>query len=251
MYPIDKIGELSRKYGVLYFVDTISSLGGINVKTDEWNIDFNMSASHKCLGAPIGLSLVSISDEGWKAMEGRKTTPTTFCYNLLMWKKWWLPKERGGEMLMGWRRQPITMPVHLVYALEEATEMILEEGLENRFKRHWIAAKAVRDGIKALDLELFPDSRVVSDTVTVVKNPEGIANSHIRDIIEQKYGIIISSGLERLSGKTFRIGHMGLTASAEYILPLFSAIESSLAGLGYKFKRGVGVETAKAILKEI
>jgi aspartate aminotransferase-like enzyme len=251
MYPIDEIGELTRKYDVLYLVDTVSSLGGIDIKTDEWNIDFNMSASHKCMGAPIGLAIVSISDKGWETMEARKTPSTTFSYDLLRWKKWWLPKERGGALVMGWRRQPITMPVHLVYALEEAMKMILEEGLDNRFKRHQIAARAVREGVKALGLELFPDSRVVSDTVTGVKNPDGIADSDLRGIMRQKYGIMISGGIERQRGKMFRIGHMGITASAEYILPLFSAIESSLASLGYKFERGAGIETAKSILEEI
>jgi len=250
-YPIDRIGEFTRKYGVLYFVDTVSSLGGVDVKTDEYHIDFNMTASHKCLAAPIGLSMVSISDNGWKAMESRKKPAATFSYDLLRWKKWWLPKERGGDLLMEWRRQPITMPVHTVYALEEATKMILEEGLDNRFKRHRIAARAVREGIKALGLVLFPDSRVLSDTVTAVRSPENISDSLLRSKVWERYGIMISGGLERQRGKMLRIGHMGMTASAAYILPLFSAIEFSLAELAYRFERGAGVETARGILEEI
>jgi aspartate aminotransferase-like enzyme len=251
MYPIDKVGELTRKYGVLYLVDTVSSLGGLDVKTDEWNIDFNMSASHKCLAAPIGLSIVSISKKGWEAMENRKKPPTTFSYDLLRWKKWWLPKERGGELLMGWRRQPITMPVHIVYALDEAVKIILEEGLDNRFKRHKIAAKAVREGVKAIGLELFADEQVVSDTVTAVKNPSGITDSELRSKMKEKHGVMISGGLEKQRGNMYRIGHMGVTASPEYILPLFAALESSLTEVGYKFKRGVGIDAAAGILKEI
>jgi len=251
MYPIDEIGRLTEKYGVLYLVDTVSSLGGVDIKTDEWNIDFNMSASHKCLAAPIGLSLISISERGWEAMENRKKPPTTFSYDLLRWKKWWLPKERGGELIMGWRRQPITMPVHTVYALDEAVKMILEEGLDNRFKRHKIAAKAVREGVKAIGLELFADEQVASDTVTAVKNPNGIKDLELRSRMKEKYGIMISGGLEKQRGKLFRIGHMGVTASPEYILPLFAALESSLTELGYKFERGAGIDTAAEILKEI
>jgi alanine-glyoxylate transaminase/serine-glyoxylate transaminase/serine-pyruvate transaminase len=87
--------------------------------------------------------------------------------------------------------------------------------------------------------------------VIAVKNPDGIADSDLRNIMNQKYGIMISGGLERLNGKIFRIGLMGVTASAQYILPLFSALEFSLANLGYKFERGVGIETAKTILEEI
>jgi aspartate aminotransferase-like enzyme len=249
MYPIDEIGRLTRKYDVLYIVDTVSSLGGIDIKTDEWNIDFNMSASHKCLSAPIGLAIIAISDKGWEAMENRKTPSTTFSYDLLRWKKWWLPKERGGEVQMGWRRQPITMPVHLVYALEEAVNIILEEGISNVFKRHYIVAKALREGVKALGLQLFPEDRIASNTVTAIKNPPGIADSNLRTIMKQEYGIIISGGLDKQSGKMFRVGHMGMTASVEYVLPFFSALEFSLASLGYKFKMGAGVETAKAILE--
>lgn len=251
MYPIDKIGKLAKEHGVLYLVDTISSLGGIDIKTDEWNIDFNMSASQKCLAAPIGLSIVSVSKKGWEAMENRKKLATTFSYDLLRWKKWWLPKDRGGDLVMGWRRPPITMPVHLVYALEEAVKMILEEGLDNRFKRHRTAAKAVREGVKAIGLELFADEQVVSDTVTAVKNPTGITDSEIRSKMKENNGVMVSGGLAKQRGKMFRIGHMGMTASPEYVLPLFTALESSLTELGYKFKRRSGVDVAAGILKEI
>ena len=94
VYPIDSIGELAKKFDMLYFVDTVSSLGGVNVETDKWGIDFNMTASHKCLGAPIGLAIVSVSERGWQKMENRKKPATTFSFDLLRWKQWWLPKER-------------------------------------------------------------------------------------------------------------------------------------------------------------
>jgi aspartate aminotransferase-like enzyme len=250
MYPIDKIGEIVKKYDVLYLVDTVSSLGGVDIKTDDWNIDLNMSASHKCLAAPIGLSLISISKKGWETMENRKIPPVTFSYDLLRWKKWWLPKERGGEAIWGWRRQPITMPVHLVYALDEAVNIILEEGIENRFKRHKVAARAVREGIKAIGLELFPDEEIASDTVTAVKIPNGIKDSELRNNM-RKYGVIVSGGLEKLSGKIFRVAHMGVTASPECILPFFTALELSLIKLGYKLKVGTGRDIAAEILEEI
>ncbi|MEM3630041.1 MAG: alanine--glyoxylate aminotransferase family protein [Nitrososphaerota archaeon] len=250
MYPIDKIGELTKKYDVLYLVDTVSSLGGIDIKTDDWNIDLNMSASHKCLAAPIGLALISISKRGWEVMENRKTPSVTFSYDLLRWKKWWLPKERGGEAVWGWRRQPITMPVHLIYALDEAVNMILEEGVENRFKRHKVAAKAIREGIKAIGLELFPDEEVASDTVTAVKVPNGIKDSELRSDMK-KNGVVISGGLEKLSGKIFRVAHMGMTASPECVLQFLAALESSLIKLGYKIKSGASIDIAAKILEEI
>ncbi len=248
VYPIDKIGKLTKKYGILYFVDTVSSLGGVNIKTDEWNIDFNMSASHKCLAAPIGLALVAISERGWEAMENRKKPSTTFSYDLLRWKKQWIPKERGGELIFGWRRQPITMPVHLVYALEEAVNMILEEGLENVFKRHQVIAKAVREGIKALNLKIFPEEEIASDTVTAIRIPNNMEGSQLRNILKEEYGIIVGGGLGKID--MLRVGHMGIVASTQYILPFFLALELTLAKLGYKFEKGVSIETVKDIIKK-
>jgi aspartate aminotransferase-like enzyme len=250
-YPIMEVGKLAEKYDLLYFVDTVSSLGGINVETDNWGIDFNMTASHKCLRAPIGLAIVSISQKGWEKMEKRKKPATTFSYDLLRWKKWWIPKERGGDLEQAWRRQPITMPVYSVYALAEATKMILEEGLEKGFKRHQTIARATRKAVEEIGLQLFCEEAIRSDTVTAINSPPGVKESAIRGIMAEKYGIMISGGLERLSGKIMRIGHMGETATPSLILPTLSAFEAALANLGFKFERGAGVRVADEILKEI
>lgn len=250
-YPIDEIGELAKKFDLLYFVDTVSSLGGVNVETDKWGIDFNMTASHKCLGAPIGLAIVSVSERGWQKMEKRKKPATTFSYDLLRWKQWWLPKERGGTLEQKWRRQPITMPVYLVYALAEATKMILEEGTENVFKRHHVVGEAVRAASRALGLSLYTDESIASDTVTAFNVPEGVNDSEVRQIMADKYGIMISGGLQKTSGKIMRIGHMGETARPHYIRPTILALESALAAVSFEFQHGAGTKAADAILKQI
>jgi aspartate aminotransferase-like enzyme len=251
VYPIDRIGELARKYDLLYFVDTVSSLGGMNVETDKWGIDFNMTASHKCLGAPIGLAIVSVSEKGWKKMEMRKKPATTFSYDLLRWKKWWLPKERGGTLEQVWRRQPITMPIYSVYALAEATKMIMEEGLENVLNRHHLVGEAVRAGLEAIGLQLFSDENIRSDTLTAFNVPSGVKDSDVRGILSDKYGIMISGGLQKMSGKLMRIGHMGETAQPRYIRPTIIALEAAMADVGHKFERGAGVRAAGEILKRI
>jgi len=155
MYDIQRIGELAKKYGLLYFVDTVFSLGGANVETDKWGIDFN-----------VGLALVSVSEKGWQKMMNRKTPAVTFSFDLLRWKKRWLPKERGGTLEQVWRRQPVAMPVYLVYALAEATMLILEEGVENVFTRHRIIAESVRAALKQMGLGLFCEKSVLSNTLT-------------------------------------------------------------------------------------
>jgi aspartate aminotransferase-like enzyme len=251
VYPIDKIGELARKFDMLYFVDTVSSLGGVNIETDRWGIDFNMTASHKCLGAPIGLAIVSVSERGWQKMENRKKPATTFSFDLLRWKQWWLPKERGGTLEQKWRRQPITMPVYLVYALAEATKMILEEGLENVFERHRVIGEAVRAALTALGLSLYTDKRVASDTLTAFNVPQGVDDSRVRQIMADKYGIMISGGLQKASGKIMRIGHMGETARPHYIRPTILALEDALAEVGFQIRRGVGCKAADVALEQI
>jgi aspartate aminotransferase-like enzyme len=251
VYPIDEIGEIAKKFDMLYFVDTVSSLGGVNIETDKWGIDFNMTASHKCLGAPIGLAIVSVSERGWHKMENRKKPATTFSFDLLRWKQWWLPKERGGALEQKWRRSPITMPVYLVYALAESTKMILEEGLETVFKRHHVVAEAVRSAMRALGLGLYPDKGIASDTLTAFNVPEGVNDSETRQIMADKYGIMISGGLQKASGKIMRIGHMGETARPQYVRPTILALESALGEVGFKFQHGTGSKAADAILKQI
>ena len=251
VYPIDKIGELAKKFDLLYFVDSVSSLGGINVETDKWGIDFNMTASHKCLGAPIGLAIVSVSERGWRKMENRKKPATTFSFDLLRWKQWWLPKERGGTLEQKWRRQPITMPVYLVYAIAEATKMILEEGVENVFNRHHVVGEAVRAALRALGLKLYTEQSIASDTVTAFNVPQHVNDSEVRQIMTDKYGIMISGGLEKARGKIMRIGHMGETAKPQYIRPTILALESALADVGFEFQHGIGNKVADTILKQI
>jgi aspartate aminotransferase-like enzyme len=251
VYPIDKIGEIARKFDMLYFVDTVSSLGGVDIETDEWGIDFNMTASHKCLGAPIGLAIVSVSERGWQKMENRKKPATTFSFDLLRWKQWWLPKERGGTLEQKWRRQPITMPVYLVYALAEATEMILEEGVETVLRRHHVVGEAVRNALRALRLDLYPDESIASDTLTAFNVPAGVNDSQIRQIMSDKYGIMISGGLQQASGKIMRIGHMGETARAQYVRPTILALESALEEVGVGFQHGAGSRGADSILAQI
>ena len=251
MYPLKKLSELTQKYDILFFVDTVSSLGGADIKTDELKIDFNMSASHKCLAAPIGLSIISISERGWEKMENRKKPAFTFSYDLLKWKTWWLPKERGGSLVHGWRRQPITMPVHLVYALNEAVKMILEEGLENVFKRHRIVSKAVREAVRAIGLRTLAEEEVASHTVTGVLMPEGVSDAEVRSRMAIKHGVMISGGLGKMRGKMVRIGHMGTTASPEYAIPTLNALEATLKELGYKFERDAGINRAMEILEEL
>jgi aspartate aminotransferase-like enzyme len=246
-YPAAEVGKIARATGSLFLLDTVSSIGGIDVRTDEWGVDLNMTGSQKCLAAPLGLSLVSVSPRAWEAMDRRKTPARSYAYDLLRWRDQWMPVSRGGKVPDGTpRRQPVSIPTHLTGAMRVAVQLILEEGLPHRFRRHAVAAGALRAGAAAMGLEMFPDASIVSNTVSSIKAPKGIDTGAVVTTMRDRYGILIGTGLDKIRTTTLRIGTMGLTASPLYVLPALSALELALRDLGYKAEPGAGVAAAQA-----
>jgi aspartate aminotransferase-like enzyme len=246
-YPAAEVGKIARATGSLFLLDTVSSIAGIDVRTDEWGVDLNMTGSQKCLAAPLGLSLVSVSPRAWEAMDRRKTPARSYAYDLLRWRDQWMPVSRGGKVPDGTpRRQPVSIPTHLTGAMRVAVRLILEEGLPHRFRRHAVAAGALRAGAAAMGLEMFPDASIVSNTVSSIKAPRGIDTGAVVTTMRDRYGILIGTGLDKIRATTLRIGTMGITASPLYVLPALSALELALRDLGYKAEPGAGVAAAQA-----
>jgi aspartate aminotransferase-like enzyme len=251
-YPAEPVGAIAQRHGALFLLDTVSSLAGIDVRTDAWRVDFGMTGSQKCLAAPLGMALVSVSPRAWDAMERRKRKAGSLVYDLLRWKEMWLPASRGGRVPDGApRRQPVSIPTHLTLAMQAATRLILEEGLPHRFQRHRIAAQALRAGLDAMRLELFPHPSVASNTVACFRVPNGIEAGAVVREMRDRYGILIGTGLERFRATTLRVGTMGLTASPLYVLPTLSALELALRDLGYKSESGAGVAAAQATFSDL
>jgi aspartate aminotransferase-like enzyme len=247
-YPAAEVGKIARATGSLFLLDTVSSIGGIDVRTDEWGVDLNMTGSQKCLAAPLGLSLVSVSPRAWEAMDRRKTRARSYAYDLLRWRDQWMPVSRGGKVPDGTpRRQPVSIPTHLTGAMRVAVQLILEEGLPHRFRRHAVAAGALRAGAAAMGLEMFPDASIVSNTVSSIKAPKGIDTGAVVTTMRDRYGILIGTGLDKIRTTTLRVGHMGITSSPMYVLPTLSAIEMTLRDLGYRSEAGAGVSAAQAV----
>jgi len=246
-YPAAEVGKIARATGSLFLLDTVSSIAGIDVRTDEWGVDLNMTGSQKCLAAPLGLSLVSVSPRAWEAMDRRTTPARSYAYDLLRWRDQWMPVSRGGKVPDGTpRRQPVSIPTHLTEAMRVAVRLILEEGLEHRFRRHAVAAGALRAGAAAMGLEMFPDASIVSNTVSSIKAPKGIDTGAVVTTMRDRYGILIGTGLDKIRATTLRIGTMGITASPHYVLPALSALELALRDLGHKAEPGAGVAAAQA-----
>jgi aspartate aminotransferase-like enzyme len=246
-YPAAEVGKIARSVGALFLLDTVSSIAGLDVRTDEWGVDLNMTGSQKCLAAPLGLSLVAVSPRAWEAMERRAKPARSYAYDLLRWKEQWMPVSRGGKVPDGAaRRQPVSMPTHLTHAMSVAVRLILEEGLPHRFRRHEVAGAALRRGLAAMGIEMFPDAAILSNTVSCLKTPKGIDPAAVVVQMRDRYGILIGTGLDKMRTTTLRIGTMGLTASPLYVLPTLGALELALRDLGYKCEPGAGVAAAQA-----
>jgi len=244
--PVAEIGKMVREYGALYLVDTVSSLGGDDVRTDDWHIDLSCTGCYKCLNSPPGLSILSVSNEAWKAMENRKKAASTFSFDLYKWRQMWIPKEKGGKVIYGYRRHPIEPAPHLTYALNQAVKEILEEGIGERFKKNAIAGRAIRSGVRALGLELYPrEEGYASNTITGVVNPETISNSDILATMRNKYGVIAGGGLEEIHGKVIRLAHMSVTSYPMYVLHTIRALGSTLRELGLSPNIGNALESAQ------
>lgn len=216
---LNKIGNIAEEHDALYIVDAISILGGDELLVDKWGIDICIAGSQKCLACPPGLALISISDRAWEVI--RQTKSKAYYFNLLKILEFHKRKET-----------PFTPALTLWYALDEALTMLEEEGLEKRIKRHEECARAFYDAIREVGLELFADEHWLSNTVIAVKNPPGITDEEIRNLMREKHGVVIAGGMGRLKGTMFRIGSMG-TITRREVAATVQALRSSLEELGY------------------
>jgi len=232
--PIREIGEVVKENSeAFYIVDTVCSLGGIEVRVDDWKIDACVSGSQKCIGLPPGLALLSVSDRVLNSLKNRKT-PVGMWYGDI---NNWLP------IMMDPSKYFATPPVNMIYALSESLKAILAEGLEQRFRRHHTIAEAFRAAIEALNIRPVADSKCRADTLTAAYYPEEIEDAPFRGEM-RKRGIVVASTIGPIRGKGFRVGHMG-NVSENDILSTVGAIETTLAHLGYSFSLGSGLAAAQ------
>jgi aspartate aminotransferase-like enzyme len=227
--PIDEVGKILQDYDALYIVDTVSSLGGDDVFVDGYGIDICVTGSQKCLAAPPGIAAVTFSDEAWDVVD--KTDNQTYYLNMKKYRK-------SGSATPP--ETPYTPAVSLIYAMQEALRVIMEEGLEERVIRHKLAAEATRNGVTALGLELFAQKEVASNTVTSIRMPEGITDKELRGTMRERYRIELAGGQDHLKGNVFRIGHMGNVTHRE-IISTIAALEMTMQGLGLDVEIGEGV----------
>jgi len=227
--PIEEVGKILKDYDALYVVDTVSSLGGADVQVDNYGIDMCVTGSQKCLAAPPGMAAITLNDDAWDVVD--KTESKNYYLDMKSYRK-------SGDKKVP--ETPYTPSVSLMYAMNEALNIIMEEGLETRIKRHEQAAKATINGVKAMGLELFAKEDVSSTTVTAINIPDGMTDKNLRGTMRNKYRIELAGGQDHLKGNVFRIGHMGNITHRE-IISTIAALEMTLKEFGYEIELGTGV----------
>lgn len=217
---IDEICPLLKEKGIITVVDSVAAMGGEEVKVDEWCIDIILGGSQKCISAPPGLTLLSISEDAFKCMENRKTPIASFYCNLLAWKNYYEDK---------WF--PYTPPISDIVGLRRAVDNILED--KDIVKRHDKIASATRAAVVYAGLDLYIKDGF-SNTVTVIKVPHGIDDKKIREYMVDNYNVMIAGSFGYLEGKVMRIGHMGENAYADKVSYTLFALQKALEHYGFK-----------------
>jgi aspartate aminotransferase-like enzyme len=234
---VQAIGAIVREYPeCILIVDSITGIGAVECKTDEWGLDIVMTGSQKGLMLPPGLAACTVSEKAWKAYE-RSTLPK-FYFDFMKYKK-----NLANDTT------PFTPAVSLVLGLNVALKMIMDEGLENTIARHSRLAEATRKGCEALGLKLFAPEEGRGSAVTPVWVPEGIDGKAIVKILKSKHGVTIAGGQDDYAGRIFRIGHLGYFGPFDIITTL-AALEMTLAELGYEFERGAGIKAAETVFMD-
>jgi len=237
------LGELAQKYNVLSVLDGVCSVAGEEIRQEEWGIDVVLTASQKAIGVPPGLALLVASQKAMAAWENRKTPVLNYYSDWTNWLPIMEAYENGKPSYFG------TPAVNLVMALEKSLELILKEGMEKRFARHQLMAKAFRAALNALGLKLIPlNEEVMAATLSAPYFPNGINGGDFLSKVNQE-GVILAGGLlPEIKGDYFRIGHMGAINRAD-TLATIGAIEAALQKGGHAFEQGAGLRAAQEILR--
>ena len=236
---VSSIGPIARSRGALTLIDCVSSLGGIEFRTDDWELDVCVAGAQKCLGGPPGMSLITVSDAAWDRIRANPAAPRASFLSMLDWKEQWIDGDRF----------PFTPSVTELYGVEASVDELLDEGLEASIARHERSAAACRAGVRAMGLELWPRSdEVAAACVTAIAVPEGLTDVQVRAHCRERYGVMISGG--QGAGNLVRIGHMATSARGLHPVVGLAALGRTLADLGAHVEIGAGVEAALAEVSE-
>ncbi|MEY4090193.1 MAG: hypothetical protein RJB55_2464, partial [Verrucomicrobiota bacterium] len=220
--PIEGLSSLTRAHGALLVVDAVTSLGGHELRVDDWGIDAIYSGTQKCLSCPPGLSPVSFGPRALARMDARKTKVQSWYLDVSMLRKYYTGGGGGGRVYHH------TAPINMTYALHEALTILLEEGLDVRIARHAAMHQRLRAGLERLGLSYIPKRSLHS--LNCIRVPEGADDAGVRKRLLEEYGIEIGAGLGPMAGKAWRIGLMGHGATVRNVDLVLAALGNILRG---------------------
>lgn len=235
MNNVQAISKIRGRHPALLIVDTVSSMGAVDIPVDRWGLDVCLTASQKALMLPPGLSVISVSKRSWKAAQhaGLKS----FYFSLPLAQEYF---EKG--------QTPFTPALSQMTAMEVSLGLYFKEGRQNCYARHRRMAQALRTAIRALGLELLVEDESASMTVTAVLAPKGIDVEKLRADMRDNHGVEIAGGQGRLSGRIFRFGHLGATREQDLRAGV-AALESALSRQGYPVQAGQGARFLQSTIK--
>jgi alanine-glyoxylate transaminase / serine-glyoxylate transaminase / serine-pyruvate transaminase len=216
--PVAEIGTLLKGSDTIYLVDTVTSLGGIEVRMDDWHIDALYSGTQKCLSCPPGLAPLSFSEKAMAKLNGRKTKVPNWYLDITMIANYW------GQN----RVYHHTAPINMLYGLYQALLLILAEGPEKVFRRHAESHEALVAGLSELGLGMLVDEPYQLPMLNAVLVPDGVDELAVRKRLRSEFKIEIGGGLGPLAGKIWRVGIMGHTARRENVERLIEALRKIL-----------------------
>ena len=218
---LDKISKLTSRNDSYYVVDGVSIIGGEELHMDKWGIDVCVTGAQKALAAPPGISPIAISPRAKKYMIANP--PPTFYFNLARYFKYYDDNKET----------PFTPALPLLYAYREALDIILEEGMDVRVKRHRTCSDALYSGLSAMGLTPFAKEDARSTVVIALNYLAGLEDKTFRSTLSEKFRVLVAGGFGDLKGKVFRVGCMG-EVHKYHVMRTISAISSTLDMMGYK-----------------
>lgn len=252
MQPLKEIGQACRELGVLLVIDAVASIGGTDVKVDEWFLDGVIGGTQKCLSIPSGMAPITYNERIEVLLNKRKKVERGIAsddelkmvsmglpiksnyFDLSMLQDYWGPRRLNHH----------TEATSMLYALHEGLRIVLEEGLEKRFARHRFHETALIAGLEAMGLTLFGNRKHKLPCVTCIVIPQSINGELVRGMLLHEFGIEIATSFGPLQGKIWRIGTMGYSCRKENILFLLAALEAVLFRHGLKVNRGEALQAS-------
>jgi len=234
--------ELARRYDCLSIVDAVTSLGGTELRVDDWGVDAIYSGTQKCLSCVPGLSPVSFSEKASARISNRKTKVQSWFLDMNLVMGYW-----GGNAKRAYHH---TAPINPLYALHEALVMLETEGLENAWARHRLNHQALAAGLEAMGLNFLvaPEHRLPQLNSVLI--PDGVNDGDVRATLLLDYNLEIGAGLGEYAGKIWRIGLMGYASRKQNVLQCLSALDAVIAANGGNIVSGAAIAAANRVYGE-